>query len=250
MSDEKARLEKMRQEIAAERKKLKDEREATANGTPLLIDSVSIAVHNTGLKLYTTDGRLINSLTWEELNEMKAQITSENFLMTESSASPQTLFRETFQNFLYFCNTLYLPKEIEDVPESIVNNPQIDPNTRAFLDMVIHYEKYFEKNPQWKRPLTRFLKWMCYLYKEDALVRERIGWMFWWWIVKHGNKLIMWESSYDPKHWTPYTDGDIMRDIEGPKLATPLTPEEEKEVMKKNEEMMKNAVTMGTKKEE
>jgi hypothetical protein len=241
MSDEVKRLEKLKADIVEERRKLKDEKEKAA--AKEMVTSVSIAINQSGLKIYTTDGRLINSISWAELNEMKEQVTNDNVLITESSASSQTRFRETFQTFLEFCNTLYLPPEVENIPEGIVNNNNVDPNTRAFLDMIIHYEKYFEKNTQWKVPITRFLKWMCYLFKEDALMRERIGWMVWWWIVKHGNKLVLWESQFDPKHWTPYSDSDIMRDVEGPILTKPLTDIEQNEVARINEERMKEGVT-------
>lgn len=69
--------------------------------------------------------------------------------------------------------------------------------------------------------------------------------MFWWWIVKHGNKMVLWDSQYDPKHWTPYTDGDIMRDVIGPVVAKPLTEGEQNDIMRRNEEAMRNGSDKG-----
>ena len=234
----KSEVERLKKIILDQRKEIKELKEKDTS-CPTLIESVAIAVQHTGLKLYTTDGKLINSITWEDLDQMRKQTSKDSYLMTEGKVSPQTQFRETFQNFLAFCNSVYLPPEIENIPPELINNEGIDPNTRAFLDMVIHYEKYFEKNENFRTPFTRFLKWMCYLFKEDHLMRERVGWMFWWWIVKHGNKLILWESMFDPRHWAPFTDTDIDISVTGPQLATPLSPEKQMEVMVMNEKLMK-----------
>jgi hypothetical protein len=241
------RLQQLKAEIVEQRRLMKQEKDeaALSKGKGEMIDAVSIAIHSSGLKLYTMDGRLINSLTWPELDEMRKEAKPDNYLVTEGKASPQVLFRESFQNFLYFCNNLYLPPELETLSPELVNNPQIDPNTRAFIDMIIHYEMFFEKNEQWKKSLGRFMKWMCFLFKEDGLMRERLGWMFWWWIVKHGNKMVLWDSQYDPKHWTPYTDGDIMRDVIGPVVAKPLTEGEQNDIMRRNEEAMRNGSDKG-----
>jgi hypothetical protein len=238
LKEEMERLLKLKAEIIEERKQLKEEKERAEKAPTGIIDTVSITITQNAIKLYTVDGRLINSITWDDLDEMKRTTAPDSYNVTEASAGPQALFRETFQNFIEFCNHIYLPPEVENITPDLANNPNIDPNTRAFLDMVIHYQDHFEKNNQWKPAFVRFFKWMCFLFKEDKLIRERVGWLFWWFIVKHGNKMILWEPAFDPRHWSPVTDENILEMVSGPIITPPLTEEQKMEVVRINEERM------------
>lgn len=189
----------------------------TSNGP---VQKIETSITNIGIEIRNDRGQMLESLTWVELEDMKKKVGPANFLHIEGHVGQDILIRYAFQAFVDFCNKLPEIPGLEEIKVEMLQDSKIDLNTRAILEAISRYERS-EKNEEWRVAFSRFFKYIAFLYRFDDVMRGRIGWFLWWFIVKNGNFCWLMSTEFDPQNWKPVRNEEMMARIVGPCLMEP-----------------------------